>query len=223
MIIGLNGRLKSGKDTTYQIIKEASPVLVKQVSFARVLKLSAAASIGLSVAQLENWKGDESVHFTRPDGTTFTAREYLQWYGTEGHRDIFGDNFWVDMALPKPHSPEGDWHPSMAYNDAIYVVTDMRFPNEVERVVELGGHTVKVIREAETKFSNHPSEQNIDHMIEYFLDNTGTLDDLRINVEQMLNKFMTAEPSPPTLSLFPAYASVNDAEDMRGWNHDTVG
>lgn len=221
MIIGLNGRLKSGKDTTYGIIceiLEPQSIEVKQVSFAKVLKLSAAASIGSTVANLENWKNDEDVYFTRPDGTTFTAREYLQWYGTEAHRELFSDNFWVDVALPQPYSPEGNWHPSMAYEDAVYVVTDMRFPNEAQRVIDLGGHTVKVVREAETKFSNHPSEQNIDHMIEYFLDNTTTLDDLRKRTERMLDSFAhSLNIYSDARNIFPAYASAIEAEDMRGW------
>jgi hypothetical protein len=48
MLIGLNGRLKSGKDTTFLIIKELHPE-AEQVSFAAKLKEAAAASIGLDV------------------------------------------------------------------------------------------------------------------------------------------------------------------------------
>lgn len=222
MIIGLNGRLKSGKDTTFGIIQQIMaeknhPLPVIQVSFAKALKASAAASIGSNVVNLENWKGDEEVGFTRPDGTTFTAREYLQWYGTEGHRDLFGDDFWVDQAMPINKN----------YYDALYVVTDMRFPNEAERVLFLSGRTVKVVREADTKFSAHASEQNIDHMIQYFLDNTSTLDVLKLRVEEMLELFGVfdetverIEPDvqiPGQVTLFPPYASATQAEDMRGW------
>lgn len=214
MIIGLNGRLKAGKDTTYGIIKELyeDDYLVTQVSFAKALKSSAAASIGVSVVSLENWKGDEEVYFTRPDGSKFTAREYLQWYGTEGHREVFGDNFWVDMALP--YTREGQ---VQKYDDAIYVVTDMRFPNEAQRVIDLGGHTVKVVREAETKFSAHPSEQNIDHMIQYKLDNTGTLDELRERVRFMMDHFLGFAGTFNAQALFPPYVTAAEAEELRGW------
>lgn len=225
MIIGLNGRLKAGKDTTYLIIKEVlaernDPTEVIQISFAKALKASAAASIGSSVVSLENWKGDEDAVFSRPDGTTFTAREYLQWYGTEGHRDLFGDDFWVDRALPinGKYSPAPLRAIDTNYSRAIYVVTDMRFPNEAQRVLDLKGHTVKVVREAETKFSAHASEQNIDHMIEYFLDNTTTIDELRERTKFMLDSFFQQVGIYDARSVFPGYATVQEAEDMRGWN-----
>jgi hypothetical protein len=180
MIIGLNGRLKAGKDTTYHVIKEFFPE-AEQISFASKLKMSAAASIGIDVETLEAFKGREDLFFELFDPVSrimyrFNIRQYLQWYGTEGHRLVFGDDFWVDMALPK----------DVSHEDRLLVITDMRFPNEAQRVLDLGGFTVKVERETATAHADHPSEQSIDHMIDYFLDNTGTMTDLRANVGQML-------------------------------------
>ena len=185
MIIGLNGRMKSGKDTTFHVIKEIykdSPLNVRQVSYAQPIKESAAASLGIDLETLEYLKADENLCFTLQDNGDlfkFNIREFIQRFGTEGHRDIFGENFWVDMALPLDKD----------YSDALYVVTDMRFPNEVERVISLGGRTVRVMREVESAHSGHRTEQNIDHMIEHFLDNTGSMEDLQTNVIDMLNLF----------------------------------
>jgi hypothetical protein len=103
-------------------------------------------------------------------------RQYLQWYGTEGHRDIFGDDFWVDQALPIDTDHQG----------RLLVVTDMRFPNEFERVAALGGIRVKVQRETDTNHGEHASEQNLDYMIDRFIDNTGTLKELRANISTVL-------------------------------------
>ena len=105
-------------------------------------------------------------------------REFLQRYGTEAHREIFGTDFWVDHALPL----------NLNHRDRLLVVTDMRFPNEIDRVKALGGVCVKVVRDVETGHSNHPSEQNLDHTVDYFLDNTGTIVDLTNNVETLLNE-----------------------------------
>lgn len=183
MIIGLNGRLKSGKDTTFQIIQELYPE-AKRVSFADPLKDSAAAALGLPRDKMEWLKGEEDYKYTLTKngeivpgwGWEFNVREYLQRYGTEAHRNVFGDDFWVDMALA----------PDLDHSKDLLVVTDMRFPNEAQRVLDLDGITVKVEREIETKHSSHPSEQDIDHLIELFLDNTGTLEDLRTNVTELL-------------------------------------
>jgi hypothetical protein len=193
MIIGLNGRLKAGKDTTFGVIKEFIPE-AEQVSFARMLKMSAAASIGIDVETLEAFKGREDLFYElvdlNPPGDVyrFNIRQYLQWYGTEGHRHVFGDDFWVDMALPA----------KLDHSDRVLVVTDMRFPNEAQRVIDLGGITVKVERETVTNHAAHVSEQNIDHMIQYFLDNRGTMTDLRANVAQMLLE-IGADTGDPTL------------------------
>jgi hypothetical protein len=180
MIIGLNGRLKSGKDTTYQIIKQFVPN-AEQISYAKKLKESAAASIGMTLEQVEELKNDEEAVLMVYDSAgnaihSFTMRQYLQWYGTEGHRKVFGDNFWVDQALPVDTD----------HTDRLLVVTDMRFPDEAQRVLDLGGATARVLREAETKHSDHASEQDIDYLIQYTLDNTGDLDHLERNVRDLL-------------------------------------
>jgi len=192
MIIGLNGRLRSGKDTTFHLINEmyGDEFKIQQVSFAAKLKDSAAASIGVTRAVLEELKNDEDLYFIlyrrkklqtsnvqEDRAVRFNVREYLQWYGTEGHREIFGDDFWVDQALPLDKD----------YSDGLYVVTDMRFPNEVQRVKDLNGLCVKVERESATAHGEHASEQNLDHMIDYVLDNTGSLDDLRNHIAEMFD------------------------------------
>ncbi len=194
MLIGLNGKLKAGKDTTFEVIQELYPD-AERVSFADTLKDSAAASLNMSRGLLEYLKGAEDIHFEIPKMSIMSSslpsdvkaelshwklnmRQYLQLYGTEAHRDIFGDDFWIDMALPK----------NLDHSNKILVVTDMRFPNEIERVRELGGITVKVVRDARTLHGNHPSEQDVDHLVDYFLDNTGTLANLQTNVNDLLQK-----------------------------------
>jgi len=38
---------------------------------------------------------------------SITGRQALQRYGTEGHRDVFGEDFWVDALLPVDSYTEG--------------------------------------------------------------------------------------------------------------------
>ena len=109
-----------------------------------------------------------------------SIREYLQRYGTESHRDVFGTDFWVDMALPLDTD----------HSDRLLVVTDVRFPNEVIRVLDLGGVVWKLERETATLHSAHPSEQDLDEWVNVFVDNTGSLDDLRVQVKQLLDRMM---------------------------------
>jgi hypothetical protein len=185
MLIGLNGRLKSGKDTTFEIIRDLYPD-AERISFAEKLKVSAENLLKFDRETLDFLKNDEQVFLTlMQEGSSaaprgfialpelkMTMREFLQRYGTESHREVFGTDFWVDMALPLDTD----------HSNRILVVTDMRFPNEVARVRELGGITWKIERASETSFGAHPSEQDVDDDIDVFIDNNGTLEDLRVAV-----------------------------------------
>ena len=194
MLIGLNGRLKSGKDTTFEVIKGLYPN-AERLSFADPLKDSAAQALGISRELLEILKNHEEIHMEIPTSTVMSSslssegkaelahwklngRVYLQRYGTEAHREIFGDDFWVDQTLPE----------GLNHIDKLLVVTDMRFPNEAQRVLDLGVVTIKIVRDVKTAHSAHLSEQNIDHMMKYELDNTGSLDALTENVQSLMLK-----------------------------------
>lgn len=197
MLIGLSGNLRSGKDATFLAIQELYPD-AERVSFAEKIKDSAAQSLGISRELMDVLKNHENIHIGIVGSTvgmlptdqaseiakwSITMREYLQLYGTEGHREIFGDNFWVDQALPA----------DTEHTDRLLVVTDMRFPNEIERVRELGGVCVKVERYSNSNHSNHSSEQNLDNLIDIVLDNTGDLDDLKNEVEDLMEKLLAVE------------------------------
>jgi hypothetical protein len=182
MIIGLNGRMRSGKDTTASILSGLF-TNVERVGFADKLKDSAAAALGITREQLEDLKlyGEITVtgiSDTDDFGHVISGRQYLQYYGTEAHRDEFGDDFWVEQALNKPVT-----------DGTILVVTDMRFPNEIAGVLDRGGIAVKIRREeADSKPILHPSEQTLpDEQFDYFLDNNGSLNDLYVNVCEMVD------------------------------------
>lgn len=141
VLIGLNGLKGSGKNTVAERLKVYSPYEVVEISYAKKLKESAAALLDCSVEDLELWKNESDITIEIGDDiyfpfTSITIRTFLQRYGTEAHRNVFGDDFWLDAALPLDHFFK-DHH--------LYVVTDMRFPNEMERVLDLGGYAVRVV------------------------------------------------------------------------------
>jgi hypothetical protein len=182
MIIGLNGRMQSGKDTTAQILMGLFEN-VQRVAFADKLKDSAAAALKINRDQLEQLKLQGRIIVAGIDTEDdvmheISGRQYLQYYGTEAHRDVFGDDFWVEQVLDTPVT-----------DGTILVVTDMRFPNEIAGVLDRGGIAVKIRREeADSKPILHPSEQTLpDDQFDYFLDNNGSLNDLFVNVVDMVD------------------------------------
>jgi hypothetical protein len=163
MLIGLNGKKQAGKDTVYErILYRLGPgsttdAVVERVSFADLLYDSAAAALGVTPAFLRTWKSDPraGIKFIVPDYHNgaeecgcLTFREFLQRYGTEAHRWIFGDNFWVDNV-------------DLVHDGKIVVVTDVRFPNEAQAVVNAGGTVVRVVGppEVEDAGDGHASEE----------------------------------------------------------------
>lgn len=181
MIIGLTGKKGAGKNAVAKLLALHAPKKVVEISFAAKLKDSAAVLLGCTVADLENWKNEPSRIVTTgqlvdglevvPDRTQ-TIREFLQHYGTEAHREIFGQDFWVDAALPLDGARAGA---TITYDDAMYVVTDVRFPNEADRVAELDGIIVQVVGppEIEQSGDGHASEIPLDFdLIDYSIRNT---------------------------------------------------
>lgn len=192
MLIGLTGKAGSGKDTTYETIhalfNEVRPVI--RLAFADLLKRSAVAAF----ADFPDWVAtasdikDNGTIKVEVEGKTIceiSGREFLQRYGTEAHRHVFGEDFWIDAILP-PLEPL-DFGPFLQSSE-IYVVTDVRYDNEAARIREYGGVIWLVERPGDDiDESNHPSELGIDEdLIDYLLPNDGSLDDLKNNIAKTI-------------------------------------
>jgi hypothetical protein len=175
--IGVHGRLGSGKDTVYERLAELHLDLsVKRLSFADKLKDSACALLGITREQMEEMKRTDAteieVHTHHTGGmasvqSRMNMRTFLQRYGTESHRDIFGQNFWVDQALNPVHfGPHDHDHLEM------FVFTDVRFENEAQAILNRGGMILRVIGDNEDT-GDHASERPLpDRFITATIDNT---------------------------------------------------
>jgi hypothetical protein len=110
-----------------------------------------------------------------------SGREALQRYGTEGHRDVFGSDFWVDQVLP--HGDTG--YVQRAY--VLIVITDCRFPNEAARVLQQGGEVWRINRDEAKPAGEHASEVPLDDLlVSREIDNNGTLKELEQNLRNAL-------------------------------------
>ena len=152
----------------------------------------------------------------------YTYREMLQKVGTEAMRDIIHENVWVN-ALFADYFRQNKWktssditvrstyHPEMdAGHEDIYpfpnwIITDMRFPNEMAAVKERNGITIRVDRYLTKKtfsedglvsmqgvmldFNAHPSETALDSAeFDYVIENDGTIEELVEKVKEILIK-----------------------------------
>ena len=79
-----------------------------------------------------------------------TARQVLQYVGTNIFRKMYGD-VWVNSCLRQIEQEAPD----------LAIITDVRFPNEVEAVQKTGGKVMRFTR-SPFKDDNHASESSLD-------------------------------------------------------------
>lgn len=205
MLVGVLGFIGSGKGTVGDLLSQSYNF--QQVSFAEHLKDVTSTMFGWPRHLLEG-DTDESRKFReQPDAfwskkmdKPFTPRLALQLMGTEAGRQVFHENFWV-LSLEKRIS-------SKAGN---FVVTDVRFENEIDWVHQKGGILIEVRRGItphwygiasaanngdshaltwmQERSGIHESEWRwIGHDIDHVIYNDKSLADLSNNVNECLTK-----------------------------------
>ena len=202
MIIGINGKIGSGKDTVGKIIQylqchNTGEITIQDVmsnpehewwleeqskfeikKFAGKLKEIGSILSGIVADQFEDQEF-KKLYMGVDWGMTY--REFLQKLGTEAMREGLHTNVWVN-ALFADYKP-----PKMSqYNPSNWIITDMRFPNELEAVEERKGITIRVVRSG-TTVGTHASETALDDAyFDHVISNNGTIEDLIEKVRQIL-------------------------------------
>lgn len=97
MIIGISGKIGSGKDTLAQMIQDLQPEMNWQVKkFAGKLKAAATLITGVPV---EKWEEQEFKKQYMGDEWGMTYREFLQRLGTDAMRNGLHTNVWVNALM----------------------------------------------------------------------------------------------------------------------------
>lgn len=175
MLIGFSGYGQSGKDSSADVLQEefgyqrrafADPL--KEALLRLNPKITHATRLR-EVVSVEGWEYAKKY----PE-----CRELLQRMGTEVGRELFGENFWVDLTLRGLTA------------DSNVVFTDVRFVSEASAIKELGGKIVRVRRTGHGPVNGHKSETELDEWpFDAIVENRGTLSDLKIQVLEMMRSF----------------------------------
>lgn len=182
MIVGLSGYAGAGKD-------EAAKALVNEWGFTRIAFADVLREMAYAIDPFVYWfnrfrRLEEIIDqhgWDYAKNNSDDVRRLLQRLGTEAGRNILGDNIWVDTALARAHDD--------------IVVTDMRFPNELQAVEERDGITLRIERPGVGPRNNHASETSLtDHsLFRYVINNDGSIDDLHRNVLETVREDYEAE------------------------------
>lgn len=140
---------------------------------------------------------------THIKSSVLTPRKILQLLGTEAGRNIIHPNIWVN-ALMSEYKRPSYWEDR--YYDEVnkkgfsgreevwgdlpnWVISDMRFPNELEAVKKRKGITIRVNRPSVKSEDEHESETALDNAtFDHVIVNDGTIEDLTEKVKQILIK-----------------------------------
>jgi hypothetical protein len=187
LLLGISGKAGVGKDVFATIAKEEFGAVI--IPFAAGVKEEVAdflTKYAISFQHRNLWGSqadkEESVEFgwcvgvvieehpwLAGMGRDLTFRGLLQGWGTEFRRTEDTD-YWVKKTLAKVTDPK-----------TLYVISDVRFPNETAAILNAGGSLIRVYRPLGVNISNmeHVSETALDGWREwnYEICNGGTLEE----------------------------------------------
>ena len=139
---------------------------------------------------------DKSCTYYQIRSMLLTPRLLLQLIGTECGRNIIHPNIWVN-ALMNEYKPipikdlkEGNEVVMQQYDLPNWVISDLRFPNELKAIKDRGGITIRINRDSYLKSNDvHESETALDNAtFDYVIENNGTIEELVEKVKQILIK-----------------------------------
>jgi len=199
-LIGIAGLKTSGKDTTFNILKqlaEGRGETAIRRAFADQLKISAALALGYGgddaelIQQMDLLKDQGYVDSALDSGVGnhLTGREFLQNYGAK-FRDVFGEDFWVDQVVPWDKSKLNFiWWGSPDWG----CVTDVRYPNEAYRILASGGEIWQIYRPG-LESDGHSSEISLpEHLRSRRIMNDGHLSELKYKVIDAMEETANAK------------------------------
>ncbi len=139
-----------------------------------------------------------------PNGTiqVMTVRELLQLVGTDCMRDHLHPNTWVNALFSSYYG--WDLHTTQIPQDSEkippvskWLITDVRFPNEVEAIKERGGILIRIDRSScytSMESSKHESETALDtyNQWDYRISNEVSLFELYESAKFLVEKFNLA-------------------------------
>lgn len=142
MIIGITGRKRAGKDVLAEGL--AQHFQLKRDSFADPLRQLVASLIGVTVAEMEHIK-EAPLDFL--DGQ-HSPRTMMQTLGTEWGREMIHSELWVRSLFTR--APASG-----------VVISDVRFDNEAQAVLDRGGVILRVSRPGQAEDDAHASEAGV--------------------------------------------------------------
>ena len=153
MIVGVSGKIGSGKTTVTQHLIKNLPHKFVECSFAYKVKQIASILCELPMEDMISQEGKNK----RLDAFGgITVGQLQQIIGTDMFRQRFSEDVWITSMF-------------LGYKPGYYwIVSDVRFKNEADHIRKMGGILIRLegdpagVRAASKRDLNHPSETDLD-------------------------------------------------------------
>ncbi len=192
-LLSCSGKKRSGKNTVATFINEilterygAGYESYTEKAFAHLVKVFASMLTGVPLSGFET--AEDKASELGPEWACYdnlglripmTRRLFLQKLGTDACNVNLHKDTWIN-GLFQDWLPEEKW-----------IVTDVRFPQEVQAIKKRAGIIIRVSRpETDNSGDTHASETALDNYtgFDYTIINDGTLEQLRDQVKGILLK-----------------------------------
>lgn len=187
-LLSCSGKKRSGKNTVATIINklisEKHGYTYEEKAFAFLVKTFASMLTGIPI---EGWETEEDkAKNLGPEWMTFdelgirqqmSRRLMLKKLGSDACNQNLHPNCWVNGVFQ-------NWDENKKW-----IITDVRFPQEVKAVRNRGGVVIRVTRKAtDNAGDTHISETALDNYdgFDYVIHNDGTIEDLENQVRKIL-------------------------------------
>jgi hypothetical protein len=213
MIIGFVGFIGCGKDTAAEYL--VNNFGFKHDSFASTLKDAVAAIFGWDrelvegrTTEAREWREQEDAWWSQRLGKKITPRYVLQYWGTDLLRNHFHDDIWIASLENKARKTKDN-----------IVISDVRFPNEVQAIHNAKGLVIRIKRGQEpawyedalaynqgpknmrwalskqrlNELQIHSSETAwIGSKFNYTIENDGSIDDLHNQIKNLVQDHLVS-------------------------------
>ena len=147
-VIAISGYARSGKDTLAEYLCEILPD-ARPISFAKPLKELVYCLYPAIAELVDNVGWEQAKDTATQDIIGVGVRKTLQHVG-ETCRAILGQDIWVDTLIQRIDTIH------------TWIVTDLRYFNEAEKLRSLGATLVRIERPGVVPANGHISETNLD-------------------------------------------------------------
>lgn len=189
-LLGIAGKKRSGKDTVGKLLIEKygyeklyfaeevyngvyilNPIIYSNLEYDLFTDVSKIKNVRLQeIVDKHGWEYAKDNYDE--------VRRLLQTFGTEAGRDIHGFDCWVNIVKNKIDPNKK------------YVITDVRFDNEVDMIRKKYGCILLVERDGLDNFDEHSSEKGVEYF-DYRIKNNGTLEELAEEIDNFLSTGLT--------------------------------